>query len=70
MCWKMAFYIKVLYDTEILQMDADFFQDDNGKIWLFYAKNIMTRPKKKSALQLFNETKSKRNIIKKQDNKV
>lgn len=35
---------------EVLHMDLDFFMDDNGKIWLFYGKNIVTRPMKKTAM--------------------
>ena len=32
-----------MYHKEIMKMGCDFYQDDNGKVWFFYAKNILTR---------------------------
>lgn len=29
-------------------MNCDFFQDDNGEVWLFHAKDILVRPQIKS----------------------
>lgn len=42
-------------------MDLDFFVDDNGKIWLFYGKNIVARPMKKTAMQLLSEASQMKN---------
>ncbi|CDW75762.1 UNKNOWN [Stylonychia lemnae] len=52
---KIGYYIQQIYQMEVIQMDLDFFQDDNGKIWLFYAKNVTVRHMKKTALQLLKE---------------
>lgn len=38
-------------------MDIDFYQDENGKIWVFYGRNIVVRPKKRSRLEMANERK-------------
>lgn len=37
---------------EVLKMDADFYQDENGKIWLFYTKNVVVRKKWKTDEEL------------------
>eukprot|EP00347_Sterkiella_histriomuscorum_P017727 403348226 len=58
MTLKMGFYIQQIYQIEVLHMDLDYFIDDNGKIWLFYGKNIVVRPMKKTAMQILNETQA------------
>ncbi|TNV84066.1 hypothetical protein FGO68_gene12787 [Halteria grandinella] len=42
-CMKISHYLLQLYSIELLQMDADFHMDDNGKMWLFYARNVVVR---------------------------
>jgi hypothetical protein len=42
----MSHYLLELHQIELLQLDADFHQDDNGKIWLFNCKNIIVREPK------------------------
>ena len=36
-------------------MNCDFFQDDNGVIWLFHATDILMRPSMKSRQELKEE---------------
>ena len=31
---------------EVISMDADFYMDDDGTIWFFYANDIIVRRKK------------------------
>jgi len=47
LCNKIAYYISKLHKVDILAMTVDFYQDENGKIWLFYAKNIRFRENSK-----------------------
>jgi len=42
-CTKIGYYVQQMYHKEIMKMGCDFYQDDNGKVWFFYAKNILTR---------------------------
>lgn len=42
----MCYYISGISFIEILQMKADFYKDLNGKIWFFYAKDIIWRYRK------------------------
>jgi hypothetical protein len=43
MCLKICDYISKVRSIEVLQMQAQFFKDENGFIWFFYATNIQTR---------------------------
>ena len=45
---KMCYYIQKLHDIEILQINCDFYQDDNGEIWLFHVEDVLIRPTMKS----------------------
>ena len=36
-------------------MNCDFYQDDNGEIWFFYAYDILWRPQMKSELEIVEE---------------
>ena len=40
---KIAYYVSRIHKYEILKMDCNFMKDDDGKIWLFYASNILVR---------------------------
>jgi len=42
-CLKMAYYISTIHGHEVLMMQAEFFKDENGFIWFYYAHNIYTR---------------------------
>ena len=42
-CLKMGYYIQTIHGFEILRMYAEFFKDENGYIWFFYAHNIYGR---------------------------
>ena len=55
MVLKMCFYLQKLYNKEVLQMNCDFFQDDNGEIWFVHATEILVRPLLKSRLELKQE---------------
>lgn len=46
MVLKMCYYISELRFREILNMNADFYIDDDGKIWFLYAKDILVQTKK------------------------
>ncbi len=46
MVLKMCYYISELRFREILCMNADFYIDDDGKIWFLYAKDILVQTKK------------------------
>ncbi len=48
LCLKMGHYAMTLYNKEILSMQADFYQDDNGLIWFYYARKIILREPKQS----------------------
>ena len=45
-CLKMGYYLQTLFNKEILAMNADFYQDDNGVIWFYFANNIFIREAK------------------------
>lgn len=51
MVLKMCFYLQKIHEIEVLQMNADFFQDDNGEIWFFYATDVLIKPQLKSMLE-------------------
>jgi len=59
MVLKMCFYLQKIHEIEILQMNADFFQDDNGEIWFFYASDVLTKPQIKSQLEQKQEEQIK-----------
>lgn len=42
-CLKMCHYLAELHYIDILKMDIEFMLDDNGRIWMFYAKKIFIR---------------------------
>jgi hypothetical protein len=42
-CLKIGHYLLVLYKKELLHMNVDFFQDDNGFLWLFLCRDIVIR---------------------------
>ena len=48
----MCHYLSRVRNVEILQMQADFYVDANDKIWFFYAKDILWRPKKQSIFEI------------------
>jgi len=52
---KMCFYLQKLHEKEVLQVNCDFFQDDNGEIWLFHATDILVRPRVKSQVEAREE---------------
>lgn len=49
-CVKLCHYLSQLQLTDVLEMDVDFFQDDNGRLWLFYAKKIVVRKRQPVAV--------------------
>jgi hypothetical protein len=44
--FKMCHYLSVVRGREILSLNADFYMDDDGQIWLLYARDIVVRRKK------------------------
>jgi hypothetical protein len=46
-CHKIGFYIQEFFEMQILRMNVEFYQDENGKIWFFYASDIFAREMKK-----------------------
>lgn len=44
---KICYYMQRIHEMEILQMNADFFQDDNGEVWFAYANDILYKPQVK-----------------------
>ena len=42
-CLKMAYYISTIRGIEILMMQAEFFKDENGYFWFYYAQNVYVR---------------------------
>jgi hypothetical protein len=59
-CLKMCHYVQKVYGYEVLTMDTDFSIDDNGKLWFWYAKNIITRPKKYTSTTNYNTEKTEK----------
>lgn len=47
-CHKIGFYVQEIYQQQILRMNVEFYQDDNGKIYLFHASDIYVREAKKA----------------------
>lgn len=43
-CLKMAYYMQIVRNVELLRMSAEFYKDELGFIWFFYAQDIYTRP--------------------------
>lgn len=39
----MAYYLQIVKNVELLRMSAEFYKDELGFIWFFYAKDIYTR---------------------------
>ena len=44
----MCHYVSTVRKFEILSIKCDFYMDSNYKIWFFYAKDILYRPRKLS----------------------
>ena len=42
-CLKICYYVQKVYCFDILRMKCEFLRDDNGKIWLFFVKDIWAR---------------------------
>lgn len=42
-CTKIAQYIKVIHNLELIRMNAEFLIDDFGKVWLYHATDIWKR---------------------------
>ena len=41
--YKIGYYIRHIHNFSVLRMDLDFFQDQTGRIWLFYISNIAVK---------------------------
>lgn len=42
-CLKMAYYMQIVRKVQLLTMQAEFYKDDLGYIWFFYAKDIYVK---------------------------
>jgi hypothetical protein len=42
-CRRIQYFLCLFYSTEIVRMEAEFYQDDNGKIWFAYATKILVQ---------------------------
>ena len=42
-CAKMAYYMQKVHNYDIMRMDVDFFKDENGKIWMYYVRDIVVK---------------------------
>ena len=42
-CHKIGYYLQKIHDQHLLRMKVEFYQDENGKIWLFSATEIWLR---------------------------
>jgi hypothetical protein len=40
---KICYYLKHVHNYSVLRMDLDFFQDESGRIWLFYMSNAAVK---------------------------
>ena len=60
----MCYFVQKVQDQEILSMKCDFYKDQNNKIWLFYAYDILSRPRIKSdAEKLENDAMEKQHKV-------
>ena len=66
-CLKMAYYVSKVRGYEILMMKAEFFKDENGFIWFFYAHDIFVR--KNLNRQMMSSEDAKKEARKIQQNK-
>lgn len=57
-CLKIAYYLQVVRNVELLRMSAEFYKDDLGYIWFFYAANIYTRKVKNKKTITSEEAKA------------
>ena len=48
-------------------MNCDFYQDENGLVWLFYVSDILHRPQMKSELEILEEETIKQQAIDRQN---
>lgn len=62
----MAYYISTIRGTEILMMQAEFFKDENGYFWFYYARDVYVRTQNRKAL---NSKDAKREAKKIAENK-
>ena len=53
-CTKIAYYISKIYDTDIYRMEAEFLKDDDGRIYLHYAKDIIAKNYNEDAIKMIN----------------
>ncbi|MEE4248906.1 MAG: hypothetical protein V2I33_26340 [Kangiellaceae bacterium] len=44
LCRRIAYFLLTVWKLEIVRMEAEFMQDDNGKVWFTYATKILVRP--------------------------
>ena len=61
----MCFYLQTVRKMEVLQMNCDFFMDDDGGIWLFYIEDVLWRPVMKTDLEINEEKQILENIMSK-----
>lgn len=40
---KMVTYVQTMHNIDILNMDVDFYRDDNDNIWMSHASNIVVK---------------------------
>ena len=57
-CHKIGFYLLKLYGQELIRMKCEFYQDENGRIWLFNVSDIWIRIKEGVKKSLFDQLKS------------
>lgn len=58
-CFKYCYYISKVKGIEILKMKVEFLKDENGFIWLFYARDISCRRNKNNKDLSSKEAKAK-----------
>ena len=51
---RMVYILALFKEVELLSITAEFMKDDNGKIWLTFAKDIITRPINQSSLDMYH----------------
>ena len=42
-CHKIGFYLQRMHRVDLMRMEVEFYQDDNGKVWFSHASEIYTR---------------------------
>lgn len=62
-CHEMGEYIQSIRGLELLEMQTEWFKDDNGYIWFFMGEGINIRPLKNKA-EFFPGTMSKSEFMK------